>query len=230
MATENQLRGLTEKLKEYKKRYLREEFSKENEPATRLMVDYLLSDVLGYKQIEEVRTEYRIKTNYADYVVQVKRKKHFVIEVKAIDIDLNEHHLNQSLGYASREGIDWILLTNGRQIQLYRVSFTKPIKTALIYALDLMSPDDFKKAPGQLWYLTRQAVERGELEEFWRRSDALRLEHLAKVLYCEDVVRRLRMELKYETDIYFQLEDVSEALFGLITRAVKIPPRLRKSK
>lgn len=230
MATEKQLAILTEKLKEYKKRYLREEFAKENEPATRLMVDYLLSDVLGYKQIEEVKTEYRIKTNYADYVVQVKRKKHFVVEVKSIDIDLNEHHLNQSLGYASREGIDWIVLINGRQIQLYRVSFNKPIKTTLIYALDLMKPEDFKKAPGQLWYLTKIAVERGDLEKFWRRADALRLEHLAKVLYCEDVVRRLRIELKNETDIYFQLEDVADALFGLITKAVRIPPKLRKSK
>jgi hypothetical protein len=50
------------------------------------------------------------------------------------------------------------------------------------------------------------------------------------VLYGEEIVRRLRTELKHETDIYFQLDDVSDALFDLITQAVKIKPRLRKSR
>lgn len=230
MATEKQLQNLTGKLKEYKKKYLREEFAKSNEPATRIMVNYLLNDILGYKELEEVKTEYRVKSEYADYVVQVKRKKHFVVEVKSIDIDINENHLRQSLSYAANEGIDWIVLTNGREIQLYRVSFTKPIKTTLIYKLDLLNPEDFKKAPGQIWYLSRVAVESGELEKFWKRSDALQLEHIAKVLYCEDVVRRLRIELKNETDIYFQLDDVADALFGLISHAVKIKPKLRMNK
>jgi hypothetical protein len=230
MATDKQIREFTEKLKEYKRKYLRREFAKVNEPATRIMINYLLTDILGYKELEEVKTEYRVKSEYADYVIQVKRKKHFVVEVKSIDIDINENHLRQSLSYAANEGIDWILLTNGREVQLYRVSFTKPIKTTLIYKLNLLKSEDFKNAPQQLWYLTRSAVERGDLEKFWKRADALRLEHIAKVLYCEDIVRRLRTELKHETDIYFQLEDVSDALFDLITQAVKIKPRLRKSR
>ena len=222
MATEKQLQDLTEKLKTYKRKYLRKEFAEVNEPATRIMINYLLTDILGYKELEEVKTEYRIRSEYADYVIQVKRKKHFVVEVKSIDIDLNDHHLKQARAYAADEGIDWIVLTNGREIQLHRVSFTKPIKTTLIYKLDLLNSEDFKKAPQQIWYLTKTAVEHGDLEKFWKQSDALQLEHIAKVLYCEDVVRRLRTELKYETDIYFQLEDVSDALFELITQAVKI--------
>lgn len=230
MATEQQLAALSKKLKEYKKKYLREEFSELNESATRIMVNYLLSDILGYKELEEVKTEYRVRSEYADYVVQVGRKKHFVVEVKSIDIDINENHLRQSLSYAANEGINWIVLTNGREIQLYRVGFGKPIKTTLIYQFDLIKLEDFKKAPGQIWYLTKTAVERGDLEEFWRRADALRLDNLAKVLYCEDIVRRLRTELKNETDIYFQLEDVADALFSLITKSVKIKPKLRPSK
>ncbi len=230
MATDKQLKELTEKLKTYKKKYLREEFAELNESATRIMVNYFLSDILGYKELEEVKTEYRVKSEYADYVVQIKRKKHFVVEVKSIDIDINENHLRQSLGYAANEGIDWIVLTNGREVQLYRVSFTKPIKTTLIYGLDLMKPEDFKKASGQIWYLTKTAVVRGELEEFWKRADALQLDHLAKMLYCEDIVKRLRIELRNETDIYFQLDDVADALFGLISHAVKIKPKLRKAR
>lgn len=230
MATEKQLQDFTAKVKAYKKRYLRKEFTESNESATRIMVNNFLSDVLGYQELQEIKTEYRIKTDYADYVVQLKRKKHFVVEVKSIQLDIREKHLTQSLGYAANEGIDWILLTNGRQIHLYRVNFGKPVSTTLIYKLDLTNVDDLKKAPQQLWYLTKKAVEKGELEDFWKRSSALQLENLAKLLYSEEIVKRLRNDLKAETGIYFQMDDVSKSLFELITKSVEIRPRLRVKK
>jgi predicted type IV restriction endonuclease len=230
MATENQLRLLNHQLKEYKRKYLRKEFTKLDESATRIMTNNFLCDILGYKELEEVKTEYRIRSEYADYVVQLKHKKHFVVEVKSIEIDLNDKHLRQSLSYAANEGIDWILLMNGREVQLYRVNFGKPITTTLIYKLNLMNSEDLKKAPGQIWYLTKYAVERGELEKFWKRSNALQMESLAKLLYSEETVRRLRNELRNDTGIYFQLEDVAHSLFELITKSVEIRPRLRSKK
>lgn len=230
MATENQLQVFTGKIKDYKKRYLRKEFTQENESATRIMVNSFLTDVLGYKELEEIKTEFRIRSEYADYVIQLKRKKHFVVEVKSIQLDINQKHLNQSLAYAANEGIDWILLMNGRQIQLYRVNFNKPVTTTLIYKFDLTNPEDLKKAPHDLWYLTKKAVERGDLVDFWKRSNALQLENLAKLLYSEEIVKRLRNDLKNDTGIYFQMEDISKALFGLITTAVEVRPRLRNKK
>lgn len=230
MATANQLQVFTTKIKDYKRRYLRKEFSKENESATRIMVNSFLTDILGYKELEEIKTEYRIRSEYADYVVQLKRKKHFVVEVKSIQLDINEKHLNQSLAYAANEGIDWILLMNGRQIQLYRVNFNKPVTTTLIYKLDLLNAEDLKKAPQQLWFLTKKAVEHGELEQFWKRTNALQLENLAKLLYSEDIVKRLRNDLKSETGIYFQVEDVAKSLLELITTSVEIRPRLKTKK
>lgn len=231
MATENQLKDLKEKLKTYKRKYLRKEFSEIDESGTRIMTNSFLTDVLGYKELEEIKTEYRIRGEYADYVVQLRRKKHFVVEVKAIQLDLHDKHLRQSLNYAANEGIDWILLLNGRQVELYRVNFGKPISSTLIYALDLLDKDDFKKCTSMLWYITKKAVEKGELEEFWKRSDALQIENLAKLLYSEEIVKRLRSDLKQETGIYFQIEDVATSLHDLITTKVEFPkPRLRTKK
>jgi len=181
MATEKQLHALKDRLKVYKKKYLKKEFTNLGEAATRIMTNSFLTEVLGYAELVEIKTEYRIKSEYADYVVQLKRKKHFVVEVKSIEIDINDKHLRQSLSYAANEGIDWILLLNGREIQLYKVNFGKPISTTLIYRLNLLDPDDIKKAPEFLWNLTKPAVERGELEAFWKRSDALNPVNLAKV-------------------------------------------------
>lgn len=231
MATAKQLFDLKEKLKIYKRKYLRKEFSTLDESGTRIMINSFLTDILGYQELEEIKTEFRIRYEYADYVIQLKRKKHFVVEAKSIEIDINDKHLRQSLSYAANEGIDWIVLTNGRQIQLYRVNFGKPISTTLIYALDLMDPLDLKKAPDQLWNLTKIAVERGELEMFWKRTNALRPENLAKLVYSEEIVKRLRNDLKTETGIYFQLEDVAASLYDVICQKVDtIRPKLRIKK
>jgi len=231
MATENQLLLISNGLKDYKRKYLRKEFSALDESATRIMTNNFLTEILGYQELVEIKTEYRIRSEYADYVIQLKRKKHFVVEVKSIDLDLSEKHLRQSLSYAANEGIDWILLLNGREIQLYRVNFGKPISTTLIYKLDLIDNDDFKKAPELLYHLTKKAVERGELETFWKRTNALNPINLAKLLYSEEIVKRLRNDLKEQTGIYFQVEDVAESLRHIIADKVEFPkPRLRIKK
>lgn len=231
MATDKQLSDLRELLKNYKKKYLRKEFINLNEADTRIMTNSFLTEILGYRELEEIKTEYRIKSEYADYVIQLKRKKHFVVEVKSIDLDINEKHLRQSLAYAANEGIDWILLLNGREVQLYRVNFAKPISTTLIFKVDLLDSDDFKKAPELFWNLTKKAVERKELEIFWKRTNALEPASLAKILYSEEVVRRLRNDLKEQTGIYFQMEDVAASLCQIITEEVQFPkPRLRVKK
>lgn len=228
MATDNQLKTLREQLKMYKRRYLRKEFSTLNEADTRIMTNSFLTEILGYRELEEIKTEYRIKSEYADYVIQLKRKKHFVVEVKSIELDLDEKHLRQSLLYAANEGIDWILLLNGREVQLYRVNFSKPISTTLIFKIDFMNSDDLKKAPELLWNLTKRAIERGELEDFWKRTNALNPTNLAKLLYSEEIVKRLRNDLKEQTGIYFQMEDVATSLCQIIVDEVEFPkPRLR---
>ncbi len=231
MATDKQLLGLKDKLKNYKRKYLKKEFANLDESATRIMTNSFLCDILGYQELVEVKTEYRIRQEYADYVIQLKRKKHFVVEVKSIEIDVNEKHLRQSLSYAANEGIDWILLLNGREVQLFRVNFNKPITTTMIFQLDLMNNEDLKKAPELLWNLTKTAVERGELETFWKRTTALNPSNLAKILYSEEIVKRLRNDLKEQTGIYFQIEDVAASLSTIITEKIDFPkPKLRAKK
>lgn len=231
MATENQLFALKEQLKHYKRKYLKKQYSSLDESATRIMTNSFLTDILGYQELEEIKTEFRIRSEYADYVIQLKRKKHFVIEVKSIELDLNEKHLRQSLSYAANEGIDWILLLNGRQVQLYRVNFGKPITTTLIYKLDLLDNDDFKKAPELLWYLSKRAVEKGDLETFWKKTNALNIGNVAKLLYSEEIVKRLRNDLKEQTGIYFQIDDVANALKEVIVEKVEFPkPKLKVKK
>ena len=95
----------------------------------------------------------------------------------------------------------------------------------------MSNSDDFKKAHEYIWPLTKKAVEKNELEAFWKRTNALELANLAKLLYSEEVVKRLRNDLKQQTGLYFQLEDISDCLRRLIAEPVELTkPRLRIKK
>lgn len=221
MATQHQISQLEKKLKEYKKRYLRKRYADLDESATRIMINSLLTEVLGYKELEEIKTEYRIRGEYADYVIQLARKKHFVVEVKAVQLDLSEKHLRQSISYAANEGIDWIILTNGWQIELYRVIFSKPIHVKKVFSFNLNDPVDFKMAPELMIYLTKKSIEKKEIEQFWHRFEALEPNNLYKNLYAIEVVRFLRRVLKSKTGLYFSEADILDSIYEIVVRKIE---------
>ena len=63
------------------------------------MINSFLTDVLGYIPIEEVKTEYMIRGIYADYVIQTKGTRNFLVEVKALSLTLSDKHLRQAINY-----------------------------------------------------------------------------------------------------------------------------------
>lgn len=218
MATEKQRTQLEKNLREYRKKYLGKGKSSDmNESGTRISVNEFLQDVLGYEFGDEIKTEYAIKGEYADYVVQLKRKKHFVVEVKAMEIDLNERHLRQAMAYASNEGIEWIVLFNGRQIQLYRVIFGKPMSNHRVFDYDLSDLSVMKQASAELINLAKRSVERGDLEMYWKRFDALSTDSLIKTVYTQDVIGAIRRKVKKQSGINFSDQDVLDAVHSLVT-------------
>ncbi len=221
MPTENQIKQLFNRLKAYKTRYLRKRYADLDESATRLMINSFLTEVLGYTELEEIKTEYRIRGEYADYVIQLERKKRFVIEVKAVQLDLSEKHLRQSVNYAANEGIDWVILTNGKQIDLYRVIFAKPIFTKKIFSYDLSDIKELKKSVEFLFYLTKRSVLKNELEHFWKRFQALEPGPLSKNLYSIDVIRFLKRTLKKKTGLYFNENDILDSVHQIITKKIE---------
>jgi hypothetical protein len=232
MATDKQIKDFTDKFKKWKQRYIRKKNLELDESATRIMVNSLLSEILGYTELDEIKTEYNIKGEYADYVVQLARKKHFVIEVKAIQIDLSERHLRQSLTYAVNEGIDWIILTNGRQIQIYRVLFKKPVDVKLVAEIDLISAErkDVTGFAEVLMAFSRYFIARSAPEDLWLRFCALQKANLAKIVYSDETVKFIRRSLKKQTGINFDYDEVAEMLHSLLTDSVEIKGKLKISK
>lgn len=233
--TNNQLNSFLKKLRAYKSRYLRSKYADLDESATRLMINSFLSEILDYAELEEIRTEYMINGAYADYVIQVDRKKHLVVEVKAIQIDLSENHIRQAVGYAANEGIDWVLLTNGRCFELYRVIFKKPISHKLVFSYDLRDSSVLKDAAQTLVLLQKKFLTRGELDDYWTRYQTLEPNNLCKYLYSEDVIRYLRRTLRKDAGLLFSEFDILDSVHEIIITKIesqkpKGPISIRKRK
>jgi len=220
MATTHQREVLEKNLREYRKKWLGKSKGKSlNEADTRICVNDFLTDVLGFQMHEEIKTEYAIRGQYADYVIQLKRKKQFVVEVKAMEIDLNAKHLLQATHYAADEGIDWVLLTNGMNIELHRVIFSKPVSDVQIFKFDLSDLSQIERASDAFVFLTKRAVVKGELEDYWKRFDALTPTKLAKILFTEDIIGAVRRKVKNDCGMSFDQGDVFNAVYDLVASA-----------
>ena len=234
MPTTAQIKYLEKKLKEYKKRFLTKECEDLDEASTRLMVNHFLTDILGYAEFEEIKTEYAISGGYADYVIQIGRKKHFIIEVKAISLDLSDKHLRQATNYAANEGIDWIFLTNGSSVMLYRVLFNKPISVKRVFKHDIGKEKNLHNASKDIALLTKKSVENKKLEEHWERFKVIEPEGLSKLMYHKSLITCVRRVMREKTGLSFSEMEVLDAMHGLITKQIEntkpIKPIERRTK
>ncbi len=233
MATQTQINSLSKKLKEYKKRFIKHKDL--DEASTRIMINYFLTDILGYVEFEDIKTEYRIAGEYADYVIQIGRKKHFVIETKSIQIDLDEKHLRQALNYAANEGIDWILLTNGETFILYKVLFNKPISSKKIFEYNLSKITNFDNASAKISLLLKKSVVQKQLDKHWERFKISEPKSLSGLLYHKNVVSGIRKTMKQKSGLNFSEEEILDGLYQVITQPlesarVKKPIEFRSQK
>lgn len=229
-------RRLLSALKAYNKRYLTGRDTELDESATRLMINDFLTNVLGFLSLDEIKTEYMIRNTYADYIVQVGKKRHFVVEVKALQYELGDKHLRQAVNYAANEGIDWALLTNGKNFQFYRIHFSKPIRSTLVFNIDLSDKASLRKSVDVLQFLTTDLISERELGVLWNRVSALDPANLARLIMSKSIVGSLRRLLKRSYKDRFSDEEVANALRKVIgerlegAEEIKVRNRAKRRK
>ena len=222
MLSTQKLLKFTQSIKDYKKKFLDKPLGELDESGTRLLINHFLTEMLGYETLSEVKTEYMIKGTYADYVIQIGGKRHFLVEVKALSLNLSSNHLRQSINYGANEGIDFVLLTNGRVFELYKVLFEKPISHELIFSLDFSELSNLKVIADQLQYLHKDAVLKKGLDVLWDRHSALSPKNLSKLLFSTEVVKFLQKELKKKYSIKFDEVVIENAVKKIAMESVLI--------
>lgn len=169
-----------------------------NESDTVKIIYDILSDVFGYDKYLEITSEFQIRGTYCDLAIKDENDKiRYLIECKAIGSELKENHLRQAIDYASRAGIDWTILTNGVDWEIYKVIFNKPVDKKLIFKFNLLleSVKD-NKFTEKLYLLSKEALKKSAIESFDKERKALDKYTIAAILQSDDVTKIVRSKLR----------------------------------
>jgi hypothetical protein len=204
-------------LKNYRKQFLESGLAELDESGTRLMINSFLSDVLGYKQLEEIKTEYMIKGTYADYVIQVNKTRHFLVEVKALSFELSEKHLRQTINYGANEGIEYALLTNGKSFEFYKIIFDKPISSRLVFAVELSDISGLKNATTYLQHLHKDSVVKNSFKPLWNKCEATDPYNIAGIICADPVLKVIKKLIKNKYSEKCEDEVILSAVHKIVT-------------
>lgn len=168
-----------------------------NESDTVAIITDILAEVFGYDKYLEVTSELCIRGTYCDLAIKLGDKFQYLIECKAIGTDLKDSHLRQAISYGANKGIQWIVLTNGADWQVYRLRFEQPIAWDLVARFDLekvsaKNDRDMEK----LVIITKEGVEKDAREDLYDKTQCVNRFVVASLIMSDVVVGVLKRELR----------------------------------
>lgn len=185
-----------------------------NEADTVTIVRDMLADLFGYDKFAEVTAEYAIKGTYCDLATKIDGVLETLIEVKAIGIELKDTHVKQAIDYAANEGVDWVLLTNGRCWRVYHLIFSKPIEHEVVVDIDILEISHRADSDLETLYLwSKEGWQKNVLDEYHSQQQALSRFFLGAMLQTEPVLKIIRKELKLVSpDVSIDIEQIKKVL------------------
>ena len=168
-----------------------------NEANTVVIVTDMLSYIFGYDKYSEITAEHNIRGTFCDLAIVIETELRFIIEVKAIGMELKEAHVRQAIDYAANKGVDWAILTNGIIWRIYRVIFGKPIEQELVIEfsvneLNAKDPSDLET----LFLIAREGLNKSALSEYQTQLQATNRFTLAATILSEPVLKVIRKALR----------------------------------
>lgn len=141
-------------------------------PTRTIFIDPLLG-ALGWdvRDPDEVELEYpTVDGKSVDYALKINRKPVLLLEAKQLNDSLEDvKAITQVVGYASNDGIEWCVLTNGLRYRVYRTSERAAAPEKLLFEISI-DPRDTQgltvdQVASQLSRLSRDSLARGALDE-----------------------------------------------------------------
>lgn len=168
-----------------------------SESDTVLIIIDLLADLLGYDKYTEVTTEFAIRGTFVDLAVKIGTEVRFLIEAKAIGIDLKDAHVKQAIDYGANQGIEWVILTNGIGWRVYKIHFRQPIDKSMVFDIDLLQTT--ARNPQLLdcfGNLSKEGFTLSSMAAAFQQQQATSKFSLAAMLLGDTVIGMLRRELR----------------------------------
>jgi len=185
-----------------------------NESDTVILVTDMLSEIFGYDKYSEITSECSIRGTFCDLGIKIGGSFQFLIEVKAIGLELKHSFTKQAIDYSANQGTEWVILTSGEIWRAYKVSFGKPIdyEQVLEINLSLINPknaDDIE----MLYNLTKEGWLKSVLGEFHMQQQALSRFSLAAMVVSQPVLEMIRRGLrKLSPDIKIDIDQIRKVM------------------
>jgi hypothetical protein len=185
-----------------------------NESDTVIIVTDMLSDVFGYDKYSEITSECAIRGTWCDLAIKISGAFEFLIEVKAIGLELKDSYTRQAIDYSANQGTEWVILTNAEIWRVYKVTFGKPINHELVLELNFSQLIPKKYSDVELAYhLTREGLMKSALGEFHLQRQALSRFFLGAMVVSDPVLDVLRRELRrVSPDVRIDIEQIKSVL------------------
>ena len=168
-----------------------------NESDTVTIIIDMLEEIFGFDKYSEVTREYAIQGTYCDLAIKTGKAIEYLLEVKAIGLDLNDKHLRQAVSYAAKEGVRWVVLTNGIHWIIHRVTVENKVQHERIFDIDMMSINPKQKDHQILLFLLcKRGIEQDLIDDFYEYKQSVNRYTVAYLLLTDPVAISIRRELK----------------------------------
>lgn len=186
-----------------------------------------LLDILGWRinNINEVKEQRRTLSGPADYALAINRKLRLVVELKKFTEHLDGHRMvrgrmetfpEQATRYAWHLKVEWVVLTNFKEIRLYNSYYKNPADGLRLQIRYTHFDSDFDK----LWLLSRQSVESGELDKIERKAERKDIDEAVLEGLLE--IRRLLSETIRVKNPSLTLGDIKENVQKIMDRLIVV--------
>ena len=87
-----------------------------NESDTVTIIADMLERIFGFDKYTEVTSELAIRGTFCDLAVKIDDAVQYLIEVKAIGLQLKDTHLRQAVNYGANHGVPWVVPDQRRRL------------------------------------------------------------------------------------------------------------------
>jgi stress response protein SCP2/predicted type IV restriction endonuclease len=187
-----------------------------NESSTRMILDKLFMEILGYK-MEEVKVEVKIQGRRADYVLAVNDRDVLIVEAKKAGLPLKDGHIFQACSYAAYSGIKFVLLTNLCEFILFKVKTKDIVESEPIFSVDLLN--DLEGGIKNLAMISRLGMTQSEsLEILSEQVIASSPSNISRILLNIEVIDKIKEIIKKEQNcdvLQEQIQGTIELLLSI---------------
>lgn len=185
-----------------------------NESDTVVIVTDMLSEIFGFAKYSEITSEFAIRGTFCDIVTRIDGDLQYLIEAKAIGLELKDSYVKQAIDYAANEGIDWVILTNGIYWIIFKVSFSKPIDKDQVIEFNFLELNPKNKTHLEMLFsLSREGCNKSILDEYHSRRQVLSKYFIGSIIMTDSILNSIRKELrKIEPEVKIEVEQLRDLI------------------